>query len=139
MKYHAVFVDMIGKPINIPLLFAHQWFYDESVTDTQENVNIILSQANRFYYSGKYEEACKTYSKLIKLTAGNCQLGREVSEGLARTLIKTGSLKEAIQAAYEMVLDTTEQFQDYDSLLSMYSGTQLQELLPVCFVPQSMC
>lgn len=59
-------------------------------------------RANHLYYTGRHLEAVKVFTELIEtMPTGNHQ--REVAEGLARSLMKTGDLKNALEAAKQFV------------------------------------
>lgn len=58
--------------------------------------------ANHLYCTGKYSEAAQIFRELLKmLSNGNHQ--REVSEGLARSLLKIGETEMSLEAATQFV------------------------------------
>ena len=76
---------------------------NESIDDS--SVNVLHFHASNLYHSSKFLEASDLFADLLgKVPPNNFQLRREISEGLSRSLMKSGKFSEAIEAANEYVI-----------------------------------
>lgn len=94
----------VEKSQFLNLSFLLQWFH--KVCEQAATGNVAFSvkhlHANHLYCTGRHLEAAHVFSKLIEtMPTGNHQ--REVSEGLARSLLKSGDFKNALEAAKQFV------------------------------------
>jgi len=112
-----------------PHLCEPKWFMTNNTNDAgsenesidDSSVNVLHFHASNLYHSSKFLEASDLFADLLgKVPPNNFQLRREISEGLSRSLMKSGKFSEAIEAANEYKLNS-KSVPHFDTAHVLYS------------------